>query len=211
LIEEILAFLQNLDPLLILLALLFAAFLENVFPPVPGDTVTVIGGALVGSGILTITPTVAVTTLGSGIGFMALYFLGRVKGRQIFENPKIRFFAPENLGKIERWFARWGNAVLFVNRFLAGTRSIVPIFAGLSNIPWVRVFILGTLSALIWNSLLITAGYFLGNNWQLALEFIEIYSRSITLIIIVAVMAIVIYRYRHQIKQKLFTSRSKNG
>jgi membrane protein DedA with SNARE-associated domain len=178
LIQQLLA----LPEAYILLTLFVAAFVENVFPPIPGDTVTIIGGALVGFAAADFAAVVVATTIGSCAGFMTLYAAGRHWGRDLFKRPGTRFLQPQNLAKIEAWFYRHANWVLLANRFLAGMRSLVAIVAGISGKAWWHVLILAGISVLVWNGLLIGAGYLLGSNWQLAEEIVQTYSTFIMLL-----------------------------
>ena len=198
--QDFLNFIRELSPFYIFIALFIAAFVENIFPPVPGDTVTIFGGALVGFQAAGFLNVYIATTVGSVVGFMSLYFIGLKLGRQFFEKKERKIFHPENLDKLEKWFTQYGDLIIVVNRFLAGTRSLVSIFAGISRRPWLRVTILSTISVLLWNGLLIGAGYYLGQNWQVAESAVRAYGKAIMVILVIS--ALIIYFYRRQLKKK---------
>ena len=73
--EQFLFTLQSTDPILAYLVLFISAFVENVFPPIPGDSVTILGAYLVGTGILNFWGVYLATTAGSLAGFMSIYGL----------------------------------------------------------------------------------------------------------------------------------------
>lgn len=198
--EDFLNFIKDLPPYAIFISLFIASFVENVFPPVPGDTVTIFGGALVGLGAASFTNVFIATCVGSAFGFMTLYAAGFKLGRQFFSRPNAKVFHPENLAKIDGWFSRHENWVLVLNRFMAGTRSLVSIVAGISKRNWIKVSILSSLSIMIWNGILITAGYYLGQNWEIAEQAVRTYSEIITILLIVLLIIFIIYKYRR--KQK---------
>jgi membrane protein DedA with SNARE-associated domain len=197
--QDFLNFIRELSPFYIFFALFAAAFVENIFPPVPGDTVTVFGGALVGFKAAGFVNVYIATSLGSVAGFMALYFTGYKLGRQFFERENAKLFHPENLNKLENWFNRYGDTIIVINRFLAGTRSLVSIFAGISRRPWLRVSVLSAISVLLWNGLLIGAGYYLGQNWQMAETAVKAYGQIITVLLILLVVSAFLY---HRYKKK---------
>lgn len=194
--EEYLNYLKDLPPYAIFFTMFLAAFVENIFPPIPGDTVTIIGGALVGFGISGFSNVFISTSLGSIAGFMTLYITGYKLGSQFFKRSKTKVFHPENLEKLETWFNRHGFLVLVLNRFMAGTRSLVSIVAGISKQKWPKVLILSGISVFIWNGLLISAGFYLGKNWQIAENLVKTYSEIITIFIVIIIFALVIYKKR---------------
>jgi len=192
--EDILNFIKELPPALIFVSLFISAFLENIVPPVPGDTVTVFGGALVGFHAASFTNVFFATWLGSLLGFMALYVAGRTYGRQFFERPRTGIFHPENLNRIENWFNKYGAWLITANRFLAGTRSIISVFSGILKKPWLEVVVLSSISIVLWNGMLIFGGYYLGQNWHLAEQAVKTYSAVISIILALMVIAFIVYR-----------------
>ena len=83
-IESILSLTENLNGLYGYLVLCVCAFIENIVPPIPGDTVVIFGGYLTGIGRFNVLGVVLSTTVGSFAGFMVIFFLGRLLGRKFF-------------------------------------------------------------------------------------------------------------------------------
>ena len=152
---------------LVLYLILFAsAVLENLFPPVPGDTITVIGAFFVGKGILSFPIVYAVTTFGSTCGFMILFYIGYFLEREFFMKKDFKFFSAKSLVSAEKWFEKYGYYVVLGNRFIPGLRSVVSIAAGITVLRPRRIFLFALISAAVWNFIWIYAGYSLGNNWE---------------------------------------------
>lgn len=152
---------------LILYLLLFtSAVLENIFPPVPGDTITVLGAFFVGKGILSFPVVYAVTTLGSTCGFMILFYIGYFLEREFFMKMDLPVFSAKSIVSAEKWFEKYGYYVVLANRFIPGIRSVVSIAAGITILRPQRVFLFALISAAVWNFIWIYAGYSLGNNWE---------------------------------------------
>ena len=147
--------------------LFISAVVENLFPPVPGDTITALGAFLVGTGRLNFFLVYLVTTAGSVTGFMFLFFLGRFLEREFFLERDYRFFSKESILKAENWFGRYGYRVVLANRFLPGIRSVISLVSGISLLGPAKVTLYATISAMIWNLLWIQAGFLLGNNWEI--------------------------------------------
>lgn len=186
-IEEFLAHISELTPFWIYVSLFAFAYIENVFPPSPSDLVVVIGGSLVGTGTLSFIPTLIITTIGSVLGFMTLFFIGWMLDKKVIKSGKLKFISVEAVLKVETWFKKYGYWVIAINRFLPGTRSVVSFFAGMSRLDIKKTVLLSTLSAFIWNFLIIYLGMLFGENVEVVDRYLETYSN-----IVIAVTAIVV-------------------
>jgi membrane protein DedA with SNARE-associated domain len=187
-LEEIIRHIQSLDPLLVYLVLFSIALVENLFPPSPSDMAIVFGGTLVSIGRVNFIPALLWATAGSTAGFMIMYKVGEWFGERILEKKEIKFIPLEAVKKVEDWFARYGYWIIVANRFLAGTRAVVSFFAGMSELKLGETTLLCFLSALAWNSVLLSAGYLLGTNWERIGFFLSTYSQIVTAIVVVAVL-----------------------
>lgn len=204
--EWLIELINGMNPTMIYGTLLLAAYFEHIIPPIPGDSIVIFGAYLVGIGTISFLPTLIVTTIGSLVGFLTFYAIGRYGGREFFEKRKFKWFDSERMSKIDKWFGKWGVWVILVNRFLAGTRSVVSIFAGFSKFGWFKVTFLALISSFVWNTILITAGYYAGSNWKSVEGGLRNYSMIIS-IILLAVFAISIFYY---IKNKRSSSLSES-
>ena len=74
--EDLAVYLRNIDSHYVYAILMISCYIENIFPPLPGDSVVVIGAYLVGIGFLKFEFTYIVTGIGSILGFMTLYYVG---------------------------------------------------------------------------------------------------------------------------------------
>lgn len=169
-VNDIIEFLLPKNDLFLYIFLFLSAMVENLFPPVPGDTVTAFGAFLVGTGRLSYLLVYAVTTMGSVFGFMVLVLAGRVINREFFIKRDYSFFSAKHIMDAERWFSRYGLFVVLANRFMPGIRSVISLVAGISRLNLAWVFFLATLSASVWNLIWIHAGFTLGNNWEIVRE-----------------------------------------
>ena len=184
----------QIEPATAYTILVVSAFVENTFPPIPGDTVTVLGAYLVSSGRLDFWGVYLSTTFGSVFGFFTMYLLGRRFGRPFMRSKlRARIFDESQIRKVEKWFGDYGLWVIVANRFLSGTRSVISLFAGLFHLNAALVLLLSTISALIWNGLLIYGGYQLGVNWEVLSGIIGQYNKVVIALTII-IIGIIIYK-----------------
>ena len=195
-------FLQSIDPLTAYIVLTISAFAENVLPPVPGDTVVVFGAYLVSSGQLDFWGVYISTTIGSVIGFFTMYLIGLKFGRAFIHSRPFRekIFHEEQIKKVEVWFGKYGYWVIFANRFLSGTRSVISLFAGSFHLHPLLVISLATVGALIWNALLITAGMLLGDNWEIITAIVSRYNQIFIILLIGGITYFLYRRWRRRRK-----------
>ena len=193
-LESILDFISALSPFWIYVALFFFAFIENVFPPSPSDLVVVVGGSLIVTHSIEFIPTLILTSLGSVLGFMVLFFVGSQLDKKVVRAGKIKFLPTEGLDKVEHWFTKYGYLIILINRFLPGTRSVISLFGGLSELDAKKTAILATISAFAWNSIIIYLGILFGKNIAVVDKYLSTYS-NIVLGITALIILIYIFRY----------------
>lgn len=159
------------------------AYLENVFPPIPGDILVVFGGYLAVINIVDFSVVLGVTTVGSVLGFMSYYYLGYRLGDEIRTNHSrlrfLKFIDNKYMNKAELWMYKWGQGVILANRFLAGTRSIISLVAGISKTKTLHTVISASISAVAWNTILIIIGWYIGESWPVIQTWLNYYGTSI--------------------------------
>lgn len=176
---QFLDFLDDQPPELICFFLFLGAFLENLIPPIPGDTLIVFGAYLAGIGIVRLVPAYLAMWLGSTLGCLLVYAVAYWKGRAFFLGFRSRIFSERNLDRVEAGFSRYGDRIVIFNRFLPTVRAFVGIVAGISRIHPVRMFVYVVVSTLLWNSLLVYFGLKVGENWGLVADALRTYNRVI--------------------------------
>ena len=197
--ESFISFTENINGANGYLFLCVCAFVENVIPPIPGDTVTIFGGYLTGIGRLGMFGTVLSTTAGSFSGFMVMFCLGRFLGKKFFIDRDIHIFPRDNFLKVSKWFEKFGYTVILCNRFLAGARSVISIFSGVTGLNITKVALYSFVSCLVWNLLLVYAGCSVGENWGLVTDLLQKYN----IIVLTGLLALaVIFATRKILKRR---------
>ncbi len=201
--EDILNNISSFTPFWIYVTLFLFAFVENVFPPSPSDLVVVIGGSLVSTGVISFIPALLLTTIGSVVGFMILFYFGSTVDRKIVHSGKYKYIPVDAIEKVELWFKKYGYYVIIANRFLPGTRSVISFFAGMSMMDAKKTILLATLSSFVWNAIIIYLGYIFGNNVSVVDKYLSTYSNIAIAITVVVVIILVMkfYLSRKKIKE----------
>lgn len=194
-IEYAVEFAQVLPPVGILAFAFAIAFLENIFPPSPSDMLLVFCGTLAGIGAVNAPLLVLAGSIGGSTGFLVMYWLGKRYGNDIFRSKWLRFIPRSSLTKAESWFKRSGYWIILGNRFLSGTRAVISLFAGMSGLHLMRTLALSSIGSIVWNSLLVTGGYLLGDNWRELDGYLSLYGRVVGIGLLVLLAGWLLFRH----------------
>ncbi|MCL4419875.1 DedA family protein [Patescibacteria group bacterium] len=182
------------------LFLLVSVFIENVFPPYPGDSVVVFAGYVAGTGRISFPVLSASIITGNLLSATLMYYFGleimEFMLKHLRSEKLKKIFSRETLTTTHNWFERFGIWAVIFSRFSAGIRFFIAIIAGMVRMH-ISLFLAAFLIAtIIWNSLLVYGGYILGKNWDHLLGYIRLYSGIIALIIVVVISIWAIRFYR---------------
>ncbi|HPN38654.1 MAG TPA: DedA family protein [Melioribacteraceae bacterium] len=193
--EQILEFLKQADTTVIYSALLLFSFIENVFPPSPSDVVVIIGSGLIANNIGQYFYILIGTSVFSALGFVVMYYVGHFFGEKILRHHRLKFIKDDDLIKTDNWFKKYGYYLIIGNRFLPGTRSVISFFAGVHRLNVINTFLAASVSAFLWNAIIIYAGYLLGNNIAAIDKLFSTYS-SIIIVITILIIIYIIFRIK---------------
>jgi membrane protein DedA with SNARE-associated domain len=119
---------------LYLLMALFAA-VENVFPPVPADTVVALGSWLAARGQGSPLWAFLATWIGNVAGASAMYFVGRRHGSAWMRRRFPSLADERGERRLRELHGKYGTLSLLLSRFIPGVRALVPPFAGALRLP----------------------------------------------------------------------------
>jgi membrane protein DedA with SNARE-associated domain len=168
-----------------------AVAIENVFPPIPSEVILPLAGFAASRGDLNLVAAIVFTTLGSLVGALALYGLGAWLGRDRLRRiaKHLPLVDVDDVDRTEAWFHRHGAKAVFFGRMLPLFRSFISIPAGIERMHLLKFALLTTAGSLIWNTVFILAGFWLGEQWHV----VEQYSSILQYIVIAAVAAAVVW------------------
>lgn len=174
---------------------------ENIFPPIPSEVILTLGGFLTVQAGLDYWLVVVSATLGSLIGAIILYNVGRLirpeSLRKLLSSGwgRVLRLSMADLHRASHWFATKGTWTVFFCRFIPILRSLISIPAGAAKMRQGLFLMLTALGSAIWNALLVWLGALTGEAWQDILPLIKSYSLFIWFFIGLAGLILISYHF----------------
>ena len=130
--------------------------------PIPEDITLVAGGVISGLGYTNVHYMFLVGMAGVLVGDGMMFMAGRTFGNKVLKfRPIARILTQERFEAVQEKFAKYGNWVLFVARFLPGLRSPIFITAGMTRrVPYWRFLLMDGFAALISVPVWVYLGYY---------------------------------------------------
>ena len=182
---------------------------NNILAILPSEVILLFGGALTASalgGKLSLPLAIIVATLGSVAGAPVTYYIGnilkteRLKKLASGKLGKIFDITPDDIDKADKWFDEKGNISVLLGRCLPIFRTLISIPAGMSEMPLPKFIFYTGVGSLVWNTLLITIGHHLGNNWQ---SILSVFDNAQTIMAaIIAVLLVVFLVWWFKLRKK---------
>ncbi|MGO1284131.1 MAG: DedA family protein [Brachybacterium sp.] len=153
-------------------------FGENLFPPIPSEVILPLAGVAAAGPNNSYWVMLLASVAGSVVGAWVLYGLGRLLGPERLRRLVIRLplVHVEDYGKSVAFMDQHGHKAIFFGRMVPGVRSLISIPAGLYAMPIGMFTLLTTAGSAIWNTIFLTIGYFMGNNWTVIEPYTDIFS-----------------------------------
>lgn len=183
--------------------------IENIFPPIPSEVILLFGGFMTTYTKLNIIFMIIASTLGSLIGAIVLYYIGKIFNKERLKKiisgkiGKILRLKNSDIDKADRWFDTKGNKTVFFCRFIPIVRSLISIPAGMSEMPIIKFLTYTIFGSLIWNTVIIITGKMVGNNWTKILTIFDTYSHIVLIIFIIIFIILITIFYKKRKKNKI--------
>lgn len=177
----------------------FFMALESMIAPIPSEAVMPCAGFLVTTGKFTFLGAVLASSLGTIIGSLISYYMGRLGGYPVVEHfGKYLLLDKEDLELTARWFEKYGEATVFVTRFVPVVRHLISIPAGVANMNLLRFSIFTLIGGTAWNTFLIVLGMKLKENWTIVSK----YSHEIDYVVVAGLIVVGIWWVRKQLRRR---------
>ena len=175
-----------------------AIALENLFPPLPSEVILPMAGLAANRGSFTLFEALFWTTAGSIVGAFALYGIGAALGQRRMRTlfRVVPLLKEDDVDRTIAWFQRHGTKAVFFGRMIPIFRSLISIPAGLSHMSLWRFGLFTALGSLIWNSIFVCAGFFLGEAWPVVERYADILQYVVIAVAVLAVAAFFFIRIR---------------
>ena len=135
-----------------------------------GETGLVMAGVLSHTGDMNLWLAILVAALGGFIGDQIYFYLGRLNKKWVLKEFKAH---RRKFAKARLLLRKYGGWVIFVQRFIYGMRTIIPMTIGLSGYDAKKFAIINFFSAIIWASLTIIPSYYFGEEILKILEWLK--------------------------------------
>ena len=170
-----------------------AIALENLFPPLPSEVILPLSGFTASRGEMDLLDVLVWTTAGSVFGALALYWVGALLGRHrtLAIAAKLPLVKVSDIEKTEAWFLKHGKKTVFFGRMIPIFRSLISIPAGVERMPLPTFTLLTTAGSLIWNTIFVLAGYYLGENWSLVEAYVGVGTNVVIGVVVLAVLVFI--------------------
>ena len=198
-IPEIISDSVKNNPNIAYLVICFAMFLENIIPPIPSEIIMPLGGFFVYKGDLNFYILVIFGLIGTVLGALPWYYLGRFLNEKklvnVIENKgKFLGISSKDFNKSKIWFDKYGVSLVFWGRLIPGIRTLISVPAGIEFMPFKKFLVWTTLGSLIWVVLLSFSGYVFGENYRIIEIYLDNFKSFIKpLLIIISIFFILKY------------------
>lgn len=181
-------------PFWVYAALFAACFVENIFPPFPGDSFIAAAGALVAAGRLDLLTSFGIVLIGGVGSVMVMYLLGRKFGRDFFMEKDYKYFSADDILQFERNLERWGGLLMVGSRFVVGFRSAIAVGAGIARYPTLRMVLYSLVSYVLFAGVVFYLAMVVVDNLSLITEYFQAYNMIVWPIVVLAVAALVVWK-----------------
>lgn len=187
------------------IGILFLITIENIFPPIPSEVILTLGGFMTSKdGVnMSLFGVIMYSTFGSMIGAIILYYVG-----YIFNKDRLLKIVRSKVGKIlclkesdivksDSSFNKNGDLTVLYCRFIPIVRSLISIPAGVNKMKF-SIFLLYTfVGSLIWNTVLVSLGKLVGENYMVVAGVFSKYSK----VILILLICLIVYKIIEKIKK----------
>ncbi|NEX23653.1 DedA family protein [Thiorhodococcus mannitoliphagus] len=127
--------------------LVVAVALEGAAIPLPGGILMAAAAILAAHGVLSLAGVLFACWPAAVAGDNLGYWMGRSGGRRLLLRGGVR---RQRLGRLQRFFKRFGVWLILFGRFFDGTRQLDGLVAGSARMPWRRFFIADLIGTALW-------------------------------------------------------------
>jgi len=184
----------------------FLILVENIFPPIPSEVILTFGGFMTSRTSLTLLGVIFFATLGSLLGAIVLYWIGRLLDIERMEKIVERWghilrLKKEDIHKANQWFDRYGIWTVFFCRMVPVLRSLISIPAGMNHMDMGVFLFFTTIGTLIWNTILVGLGAYLGESWEIIVYYMDIYSNIVYALLVILFIIGMVYFFHFKRKR----------
>lgn len=153
-------------------------FAENLFPPIPSELIMPLAGFAAARGELGLLPVILAGSVGSLLGAVLWYLVGRWLGAERLRRLAARHgrwltIAPEEVDQACRWFQRHGGKAVLIGRVIPAVRTLISVPAGIARMRLAPFLLFTSIGTAIWSSLLVVTGFLLEDQYRAVADYVN--------------------------------------
>lgn len=165
----------------------------------PGETAAILGGVAANRGhvsvVTVLVVVIAAAIVGDSVGYEVGRHVGpRVLSLRVFDRRRAR------LDDAQNFLARRGGFAVFLGRWVAFFRAVMPLLAGTARMPYPRFLAFNAAGGIAWGSVAVLAGYFAGASYLQVAK--KLGSGSAVVALIVLLAGLLFWRVRRHRAQR---------
>ena len=161
---------------------------------IPGETAALIGGVLASLHHVNLVVMIVVIIVCAIVGDSVGYEVGKLLGPWLVEHRPLR--GQPGVRRGQDLLARRGGPAVFLGRWLALARALVPGLAGMSGMRYRTFLAYNAAGGIAWGATFVLIGYAAGTSYAAVAKTVGVYSLSILGTLVAVVVVIVIVRHR---------------
>jgi len=156
------------------LGIFVGIIIESVFTPIPSELVMAWAGYLVYKGEINLWVAIFSATVGTVIGSLVLYTIGRIFGDKVIEKAgKLIGVDKYEYEKLKKTYSKHGSKAVLFAQVIPGIRSMIGIYAGVVKLSIPILIINSFLGGFVWNFTLIYLAMLFGENWGKLADYVS--------------------------------------
>jgi len=162
---------------------------------VPGETVALLAGAAAKLGHVSLAGVLAVVIVAAIVGDSVGYEVGRHLGPRILDLPLLAK-RRDRLDAARDFLARRGGSAVFLGRWVAFFRAVMPALAGTARMPYARFLAFNAAGGLAWGAVVVLLGYAAGASYAQVEKYVG--RDAAVVVLAVVVIGLVVWRVRRR-------------
>jgi membrane protein DedA with SNARE-associated domain len=175
-------------------ALVFAEAALFIGFVLPGETAVLLGGVLASRQHISLAALLVVVVVAAVVGDTVGYEVGKHAGPRVLASRPLRPHA-RRLDRAQDFLRRRGGTAVFVGRFTAFLRAVMPALAGVSRMPYRRFLVWNAAGGLVWGTGVALAGYLAGDSYARVEQDL---GRGSAALLAVVLVAVAVMRHRRR-------------
>lgn len=191
-----------------LIMIFFLVLIEYACFPLPSEVILPFMGYMVDKYAYSLFGVIIMSIIMGYLGSLVCYLIGYYGGSKIYNKIYNKIPAwRKGLDSSHRFFYKYGNFSVMIGRVIPMCRTYVSFFAGVFKQSLFKYSLYSIIGITIWNSLLITLGYYFSSKWFV----LERYYRNYKYVFVGLIIVVVIIFFSYKLYKNIKNRKTING